>query len=72
MSNIEKIQAAEQQVADLQDALSAVQGGLERAETVAVAAEEAKRRAEQLTKLTLGLIGLALLLIVLSRRKPKA
>lgn len=70
MTSIDKIQSAEAKVADLQDALSAVQSGLERAEQIAVAAELAKTRSEQLIKITLTLIGLSILLIVLSRRRP--
>jgi hypothetical protein len=70
MTSIDKIQSAEAKVADLQDALSAVQSGLERAEQIAVAAELAKTRSEQLIKVTLTLIGLSILLIVLSRRRP--
>jgi hypothetical protein len=42
MTSIDKIQSAEAKVADLQDALAALQTGLERAEQVAVAAQEAK------------------------------
>lgn len=71
MSNIEKIQSAEEKVAELQDALTAVQSGLERAEAIAVAAEEAKERSERLIKLTMALLGLAVLLLLLSRRKPR-
>lgn len=69
MSNIDKIQSAEAKVADLQDALSAVQAGLERAEQVAIAAEEAKNSSERLIKVALALVGLSILLIVLSRRR---
>ena len=72
MTNLEKIQSAEEAVAGMQDVLASVQLGLERAEEVAIAAEEAKRRSEQVLKVTLGLIALSLLLIVLSRRKPRA
>ena len=70
MTSIDKIQSAEAKVADLQDALAALQTGLERAEQVAVAAQEVKTRSEHLIKVTLALIGLSILLIVLSRRRP--
>lgn len=46
-----------------------IQSGLERAEQVAVAAEEAKQRAEQSMKLTLALVGLSVVLIALSLRR---
>lgn len=71
MSNIEKIQAAEVQVQQMQDALESVQAGLARAEQIAVAAEEAKRRSDQTLKAVLVLIGLSIVLLVLSRRRPK-
>ena len=72
MTNVEKIQSAEEKVAEMQDALASLQVGLERAEAVAVAAEEAKQKSAQLLKVALGLIGLSILLIVLSRRKPRS
>lgn len=72
MSNVDKIRSAEEKVGELQDTLAAVQAGLERAENIAVAADDAKRRADQLLKVTLGLVALSILLIILSRRKPRA
>jgi multidrug resistance efflux pump len=72
MSNVDKIRSAEEQIGELQDTLAAVQAGLEQAESIAVAADDAKRRADQLLNVTLGLVGLSILLIVLSRRKPSA
>ena len=72
MSGIEEIQSAEATIEKMQEALAAVHAGLERAETVAVAAEAAKEKSEQLFKVVLGLIGLSVVLIVLSRRKSKA
>ena len=69
MADVEKIQAAEAKVADVQDALAAVQSGLQRAEQVAVAANEAKERAEQSIKITLALVGLSLVLIAISLRR---
>ena len=47
----------------------AFNGGLGNAEQVAVAAEEAKERAEQSIKVTLALVGLSVLLIALSLRR---
>jgi hypothetical protein len=55
----------------MQHALATLQDGLEKAEAVAVASEEAKARAEQLLKATVVLIGLSILLMVLSRIKRK-
>lgn len=72
MSGIEEIQAAEATLEKMQDALAAVQVGLERAEAVAVAAEEAKKRSEQLLKFALGFVGISILMTVTSRRKPKS
>jgi hypothetical protein len=69
MADVEKIQAAEAKVADVQDALAAVQSGLQRAEQVAVAANDAKERAEQSIKITLALVGLAVVLIAISFRR---
>ena len=69
MANVEKIQDAEAKVAAMQEALAGIQSGLERAEQVAIAAEEAKQRAEQSIKVTLALVGLSVLLIALSLRR---
>jgi len=55
----------------MSEALAAVQTGLERAGTVAIAAEEAKEKSEQLLKVVVGLIGLSVILLELSRRKSK-
>jgi len=71
MSDVEKIQAAEAQVQQMQDALESVQAGLARAEQLAVAAEDAKRRSEQTLKAVLVLIGLSIALLALSRRRPR-
>jgi len=70
MADVEKIQDAEAKVAEMQDALAAVQSGLQKAEHIAAAAEQTKERADRVLKATLGLIGLSIVLIVLSRRKP--
>lgn len=69
MADVEKIRSAEASVAEMQEALAGLQSGLQRAEEIAVAAEAAKARAEQALKVTLGLIGLSVLLLVLSRKK---
>jgi hypothetical protein len=71
MADIERIQAAEAKVAEMQDALAAVQSGLQKAEQIAAAAEHAKDRVDRVLKATLGLIGLSVLLILLSRRRPR-
>ena len=72
MSNIDKIQAAEAQVQQMQDALESVQAGLARAEQVAVAAEKAKQRSEQTLKVVFALIGISIVLLVLSRRQSRS
>lgn len=71
MDSVDKIREAEANVAQLQDALAALQTGLERAEAVAVAAEEAKQRSDEVLKVTLGLIGISVVLIVLSLRRRR-
>jgi hypothetical protein len=69
MTNVEKIQSAEAKVAEMQDALAEMQSGLEKAEQLATAAEETKAKADQMFKAALGLIGLSILLLVISRRR---
>ena len=71
MSGVEKIQAAEANVAQMQDALATVQSGLERAETVAVAAEEAKERSERAFQIVVGLLGVTLLVLFVSLRRRR-
>ena len=71
MTNVEKIQIAEAKVAEMQDALTAMQSGLEKAEQLAIAAEETKAKADRILKAALGLIGLSVLLLVMSRRRPR-
>jgi len=70
MADVERIQAAEEKIAGMQDALSMVQTGLQKAEEIALVADQTKARANQLLKVTLGLIGLSIVLIVVSRRRP--
>ena len=67
MPDVEQIQSAEVKVAGVQDALSKVQTGLTMAEEVAVATEQAKSRLRLVFKVTLGLVGLSILLIAVSR-----
>jgi hypothetical protein len=71
MADVETIQSTEAKVAEMQDALAAVQTGLQKAEQIAIAAEETKAKADQILKVTLGLIGLSILLLVISRRRPR-
>jgi hypothetical protein len=71
MADVETIQSTEAKVAEMQDALAAVQSGLQKAEQIAIAAEETKAKADQILKVTLGLIGLSILLLVISRRRPR-
>jgi len=71
MADVERIQAAEDKIAGMQDALSMVQSGLQKAEEIALAADQTKQRANQLFKVTLGLIGLSIVLIVVSQRRPR-
>jgi hypothetical protein len=71
MANVEKIQSAEAKVAEMQDALAEMQSGLEKAERLAIAAKETKAKADQMLKAALGLIGLSILLLVISRRRSR-
>ena len=71
MNSIDKIREAEENVAQMQDALASLQSGLERAETVAVAAEEARQRSELALKVTLGLIGISVVLMLISLRRRR-
>jgi hypothetical protein len=71
MADVETIQSTEAKVAEMQDALAAVQSALQKAEQIAIAAEETKAKADQILKVTLGLIGLSILLLVISRRRPR-
>ena len=74
MSNLEKIQSAESQLGQVQDALAMVQQGLEHAESVAVVAEQAKARTGQVVKigLVLGLVALVLVLVAKKRSARQA
>ncbi len=71
MGNVDKIQEAEANVQKVQDALSAVQAGLARAERVAVAADEARQRSDLAIKAVAVLAGLVVVLLVVSRRRAK-
>ena len=71
MADVETIQSTEAKVAEMQDALAAVHSGLQKAEQIAIAAEETKAKADEILKVTLGLIGLSILLLVISRRRPR-
>ncbi len=69
MDAVQKIQDAEQQIADLQRTLGAMQSGLEKAEAVATAAEENREQAERLIKVAIGLLVATILTIGLSQRR---
>lgn len=71
MTDVERILAAEEKIAGMQDALAMVQSGLQKAEVIAITADQTKARANQLLKVTVGLIGISILLIVVSRRRPR-
>lgn len=68
MSGVDKIEDAQARVGELQDALTTLQVGLERAEVVAKAAEEAKRRADAAMIVTAALAAVAIITVVLGRR----
>lgn len=71
MSNVEKIQDAEAAVERLQVALDSVQSGLQRAEDLAVAAEEAKARSEQALKAVAVVSVLSLLALAIALRRRR-
>ena len=71
MSGVEKIQAAEASVAEAQQTLALLQSGLERAEEVALAAEEAKARADQTLKVAVAVVAVSAVVLVLSWRKHR-
>ncbi len=70
MDTVGEIQDAGKQIAELQSALETMQQGLEMAESVAIAAEDARRRSKQIIKISVGLLIASILVIVLSRRPP--
>ncbi|WP_040493196.1 hypothetical protein [Ilumatobacter nonamiensis] len=67
INSVERIQAAEEQVAELQANLDTVQAGLARAESVATAAQEA--RVSYRTILIVGTVVLAIGAVVVIRRR---
>jgi hypothetical protein len=69
MSSIERIQKAEAEVQQMQDALEVVQSGLARAEHVAAVADDARQRSGKMLKIVLVLLGLGVVAIVISRRR---
>ncbi len=69
MNSVDKIRSAEDNVADLQVALEKVQLGLQRAESVAVAANAAKESGERTLRVAIGLVAVSVLLIVFSLRR---
>ena len=72
MTTIDKIKAAEQQVATLQDQLDQVQAMLQKAEEIAAAGEAAKQRAQQLLTASIGLLVVGAVLLVVGRRRKRA
>lgn len=72
MDPVQRIQDAEAQVADLQRALGAIQTGLEKAEAIATAAEENRRRTELLIKIAAGLLAVSIVVTVVSRRNASS
>jgi hypothetical protein len=71
MPDVERIQSAEVKIAGVQDALSKVQTGLQMAEEIAVATEQTKSRLKLILAVTLGLVGLSILLIAVSRCRQR-
>ncbi len=72
MTTTDKIKAAEEQVATLQDQLDQVQIMLQKAEKVAEAGEAAKERAQQLLGVSIALVAVGVLLLLWGGRKKRA
>jgi hypothetical protein len=72
MTSIDKIKAAEEQVATLQDQLDQVQTMLQKAEEIAAAGEAAKQRAQQLFTVSIALIVVGTVLLVVGGRRKRA
>ncbi len=71
MTTIDKIKAAEEQVATLQDQLDQVQKMLHKAEQVAAAGEAAKERAQQLIAVSIALVALGTVLLIVGARRNR-
>ncbi|MFW2383791.1 MAG: hypothetical protein ACN4GZ_18715 [Acidimicrobiales bacterium] len=72
MTSKDKINQAQDQVANLQSQLDDVQRVLDKAEQVAVAGEAAKKKAQQLLNVSLGLIAVGVILLIWGGRKKRA
>ena len=71
MPDVGQIQSAEVKIAGVQDALSKVQTGLQMAEEVAVATEQAKSRLKLVFKVVLGLVAISILAVAVSRCRQR-
>lgn len=72
MTSIDKIKAAEEQVAVLQDRLDQVQSMLQKAEEIAAAGETARQRAKQLLTVLIALLVVGTVLLVVGGRRKRA
>lgn len=72
MTSIDKIKAAEEQVATLQDQLDQVQQVLHKAEEIAAAGEAAKQRAQQLIGVSIALLAIGAVLLIAGARRKRA
>lgn len=71
MTSIDKIKAAEEQVATLQDQLDQVQQMLHRAEEIAAAGEAAKQRAQQLIGVSVALLAIGAVVLIAGARRNR-
>ena len=71
MTSIDKIKAAEEQVATLQDQLDQVQQVLHKAEEIAAAGEAAQQRAQQLIGVPVALLAVGTVLLVVGGRRNR-
>ena len=72
MTSMDKIKAAEEQVATLQDQLDQAQTMLHKAEEIAAAGEAAKQRAQQLLTVSIALLAVGTVLLVVRGRRKRA
>ena len=72
MSNLDKIRAAEDNVAKLQEQLDGVQRALQRTEKLVATAEAAKQQARRLMLVAGGVLAVGVLALVVSRRRGRS
>ncbi|MFV1990200.1 MAG: hypothetical protein ACC652_05620 [Acidimicrobiales bacterium] len=72
MSSVDRIQSAEDKLAEVQQVIAVAQVGLEGAEAIAVVAENTRRRFRTVIGLAIVLVGLMVVARVARRRRSQA